>query len=120
MAKFSKIPLHVLLFTVEEPCELGCNGLSYCSNFNRPTELFRSCTPESDEAAREDVTLWQSQGFINVFGFQLPFRNITQCNPSVWRAFACILQIKPCQTNTQAIKICRLVLICIFSRSSCK
>ena len=51
---------YCLQFSVEEPCQLGCSGLSYCTNFNnRPTEHFRSCTQEADLAARSDFLDWQ-------------------------------------------------------------
>lgn len=47
-------------FLVDEPCELTCEGLSFCTNFNnRPTELFRSCNIQADNAAQEDVALWK-------------------------------------------------------------
>lgn len=53
------IEFYVSFFTVDEPCELGCDGLSFCTNFNnRPTELFRSCTVQADHAAQADVAMW--------------------------------------------------------------
>nr|CAI5868539.1 unnamed protein product [Callosobruchus analis] len=81
---------------VDEPCELGCDGLSFCTNFNnRPTELFRSCTSQADEAARNDVALWQTQN------------NIT--------LVACTLQIKPCSRTSHANQICRDVCLQILT-----
>lgn len=57
-------------FLVDEPCELGCDGLSFCTNFNnKPTELFRSCNTQADEAARNDVALWQTQNNISLGKF---------------------------------------------------
>lgn len=51
-----------LFFAVDEPCELGCDGLSFCTNFNnRPTELFRSCNANADRAAQADVDLWRER-----------------------------------------------------------
>lgn len=56
--------IYFLIFLVEEPCELGCDGLSYCTNFNnRPTELFRACNTHADVAAHYDVAYWQTQGY---------------------------------------------------------
>lgn len=50
-----------LLCAVDEPCQLGCSGLSYCTNFNhRPTELFQSCTREADYAAEKAFKMWES------------------------------------------------------------
>ncbi|XP_039290122.1 reversion-inducing cysteine-rich protein with Kazal motifs isoform X1 [Nilaparvata lugens] len=93
---------------VEEPCELGCEGLSYCTNFNnRPTELFRSCSSQADEAARYDVALWQQKGFLSLPGLNLHVRNISRCSPHMWKAVACTLQIKPCHRHSHANRICR-------------
>lgn len=93
---------------MEEPCELGCDGLSYCTNFNnRPTELFRSCSSQADDAARYDVALWQQQGFLSLPGLQLPVLNISRCSPQTWKAVACTLQIKPCHRHSHANRICR-------------
>ena len=94
--------------TVEEPCELGCDGLSYCTNFNnRPTELFRSCSTQADEAARYDVVLWTQQGYLSLPGFHIPIKNISHCSPLSWKAVACTLQIKPCHRDSHANRICR-------------
>lgn len=98
--------------TVEEPCDLGCEGLNYCTVFNnRPTELFRSCSPQTDDAAHYDVTLWRRQGTINLFDYELPLKNITKCMPHNWKAVACILQIRPCTREAHVNKICRQVFI---------
>lgn len=56
------IQIYIPIFTVDEPCELGCDGLSFCTNFNnRPTELFRSCTVQADHAAQADVAMWKEK-----------------------------------------------------------
>jgi len=103
--------------TVEEPCDLGCDGLNYCTAFNnRPTELFRSCSPQTDEAAHYDVTLWRQRGTITLFNYELPLKNITKCMPDSWKAVACILQIRPCTRQTHVNKICRQVKLCISFR----
>ncbi|XP_017768615.1 PREDICTED: reversion-inducing cysteine-rich protein with Kazal motifs [Nicrophorus vespilloides] len=101
---------------VDEPCELGCDGLSFCTNFNnRPTELFRSCTPEADDAARNDVTLWQTRHELTLPGLTLPLKNISKCSPNTWKAVACTLQIKPCSRVSHANQICRNVCLNILS-----
>ncbi|XP_050081387.1 reversion-inducing cysteine-rich protein with Kazal motifs [Anopheles maculipalpis] len=94
---------------VDEPCELGCDGLSFCSNFNnRPTELFRSCRHQSDMAARGDVQQWRQQGFIPFPGnVHLPIHNETQCSFEIWKSIACTLQIKPCTKGYHTNHICR-------------
>ncbi|XP_054265987.1 reversion-inducing cysteine-rich protein with Kazal motifs [Macrosteles quadrilineatus] len=106
--QYSEDSLHHCLDEVEEPCELGCDGLNYCSNFNnRPTELFRSCTATADDAARSDVAMWTLKGELSLPGLQIPIRNISQCSPMMWKAVACTLQIKPCHRTTHTNRICR-------------
>lgn len=103
--------------TVDEPCELGCDGLSFCTNFNnRPTELFRSCTSQADEAARNDVLQWQRQRELGLPGLTLPLLNASTCSPNVWKAVACTLQIKPCSRRAHANQICRDVCLDILSQ----
>ncbi|KAL1122056.1 hypothetical protein AAG570_003462 [Ranatra chinensis] len=93
---------------VDEPCELGCEGLSYCTTFNnRPTELFRSCDYESDSAARIDVGMWQQRGYVTLPTIQKLFiRNISNCSPIMWKTIACTLQIKPCHRQSHVNRIC--------------
>ncbi|KAL1497373.1 hypothetical protein ABEB36_008354 [Hypothenemus hampei] len=97
---------------VDEPCELGCDGLSFCTNFNnRPTELFRSCTFQADDTARNEVTLWQSQRNISMPGMlSLPLKSDKKCW-NIWKAVACTLQIKPCSRQSHANQICRDVCL---------
>lgn len=102
---------------VDEPCELGCDGLSFCTNFNnRPTELFRSCNSQADEAARNDVTMWQFENKLTLPGLTLPLKNISTCSPKVWKAVACTLQIKPCSRHSHANQICRNVCLDILNK----
>ncbi|XP_055594196.1 reversion-inducing cysteine-rich protein with Kazal motifs [Uranotaenia lowii] len=93
---------------VDEPCELGCDGLSFCSNYNnRPTELFRSCRSQSDIAAQNDVELWRQQNFVKLPGVYMAIRNISECSLDTWKSIACLLQIKPCTKNFHTNRICR-------------
>ncbi|KAJ3624085.1 hypothetical protein MTP99_017736 [Tenebrio molitor] len=102
---------------VDEPCELGCDGLSFCTNFNnRPTELFRACNSQADEAARNDVAVWQFQNKLTLPGLILPLKNISQCSPNVWKTVACTLQIKPCSRHSHANQICRDVCLDVLSQ----
>lgn len=90
--------------------------MSYCTNFNnRPTELFRSCTLQADEAARSDVAFWQKEGYLTLPGFHLSIHNISRCSPSTWKAVACTLQIKPCSRHTHANQICRDICLDILN-----
>ncbi|WAQ94024.1 RECK-like protein [Mya arenaria] len=93
---------------VEEPCQLGCSGLNFCTNLNnRPTEHFRSCNSDADEAARKDIQMWQ-EGQISLPNFDVPVKDIRTCEPEMWKAIACTYQIKPCFRKPVALEICRL------------
>uniref|UniRef100_A0A1B0D106 Reversion-inducing cysteine-rich protein with Kazal motifs n=1 Tax=Phlebotomus papatasi TaxID=29031 RepID=A0A1B0D106_PHLPP len=108
LSQINELQLRQCLDDVDEPCELGCDSLSFCSNFNgRPTELFRSCTNQADIAAHSDLFIWQEKGYIPLPGFNLPIRNVSKCSPEAWHAVACTLQIKPCTTTTHGNQICR-------------
>ncbi|KAK5641309.1 hypothetical protein RI129_009856 [Pyrocoelia pectoralis] len=116
LSQISEEPLRNCIDEVEEPCELGCDGLSFCTNFNnRPTELFRSCTPQADEAARNDVTIWNSQNDLSLPGLNLPLKNISECSPNTWKTVACTLHIKPCSRHSHANQICRDICLEIIS-----
>ncbi|XP_063243675.1 reversion-inducing cysteine-rich protein with Kazal motifs isoform X2 [Bacillus rossius redtenbacheri] len=107
-ARISEDALRHCIDEVDEPCELGCDGLSYCTNFNnRPTELFRSCGQAADEAARLDVALWRQEGRLQLPQLQLPLLNISACSPGLWKAVACALQLKPCDRYTHVDRVCR-------------
>ncbi|XP_054733430.1 reversion-inducing cysteine-rich protein with Kazal motifs [Anastrepha obliqua] len=104
----NELELRQCVDEVDEPCELGCDGLSFCTNFNnRPTELFRSCNAVADVAARSDLKMWQQNGSVSLDGFELPIKNMTRCAPEQWKAIACALQIKPCTRSRHYNHICR-------------
>lgn len=104
----NELELRQCIDEVDEPCELGCDGLSFCTNFNnRPTELFRSCHSHADMAARSDVAMWTLRGFVSLPGNNLPIKNISKCSPEKWRAIACTLQIKPCTRVKHYNHVCR-------------
>ncbi|XP_049826537.1 reversion-inducing cysteine-rich protein with Kazal motifs isoform X2 [Aethina tumida] len=108
LSQISEENLRNCIDEMEEPCELGCDGLSFCTNFNnRPTELFRSCKSEADEAARSDVTLWQNDNNLTLPGLVLPLKTNSKCSQEMWKSVACTLQIKPCSRNTHGNQICR-------------
>lgn len=104
----NELKLRQCIDEVDEPCELGCDGLSFCTNFNnRPTELFRSCNADADLAARSDLKMWQQNGSVILDGLELPIKNMTRCAPEQWKAIACALQIKPCTRDRHYNHICR-------------
>jgi len=110
--------LNLCLEDVEERCQLGCSGLSFCTNFNhRPTELFRSCNLQADQEARSAINLWK-RGMISMpapISHDIPVKNITTCQPRKWQAIACTLQIKPCHSKRRANWICKSDCIDILS-----
>ncbi|KAG0424940.1 hypothetical protein HPB47_027865 [Ixodes persulcatus] len=117
-----KNDIHAFAFTihnkclVDEPCELGCDDLSYCTHFNRrPAELFHSCNARSDKTAEADVRLW-SQGLIRLPVMDIPVRNVSTCPPEAWKAVACTLQLKPCHRHDHASAICKDDCVDILNR----
>lgn len=99
---------HSRKFSVDEPCELGCDGLSFCTNFNnRPTELFRSCNANADSAARSVAEIWKDTQSLSLPGLNLPIKDISKCEPESWKAITCILQVKPCSRAKHTTQICR-------------
>lgn len=87
---------------------MGCDGLSFCTNFNnRPTELFRSCTSQADEEARNVVELWQNDKELNLQDVVLSLKNISKCSPNLWKAVACTIHIKPCSRHSHGSQICK-------------
>ncbi|XP_029445745.1 reversion-inducing cysteine-rich protein with Kazal motifs isoform X1 [Rhinatrema bivittatum] len=95
------------LADVREPCQLGCKNLTYCTNFNnRPTELFRSCNAQSDQGAMNDMKLWE-KGSIKMPFMNIPVLDIKKCQPELWKAIACSLQIKPCHSKSRGSIICK-------------
>uniref|UniRef100_A0A4W3JZY4 Reversion-inducing cysteine-rich protein with Kazal motifs n=1 Tax=Callorhinchus milii TaxID=7868 RepID=A0A4W3JZY4_CALMI len=99
--------MFMCLADVREPCQLGCQSLKYCTNFNnRPTELFRSCNAQSDQGAKNDMKLWE-KGTIKMPFMNIPVQNIKTCQPEMWKAVACSLQIKPCHSKSGGSVICK-------------
>ncbi|XP_012935696.1 reversion-inducing cysteine-rich protein with Kazal motifs [Aplysia californica] len=109
--------MHSCLTDVDQPCKLGCSGLKFCSNFNhRPTELFRSCSPEADSAARRTYMTWLN-GEISLPHITIPVKDISQCVPEMWKAIACALEIKPCSSELSLFSLCKED--CLFILTKC-
>ncbi|XP_019630428.1 PREDICTED: reversion-inducing cysteine-rich protein with Kazal motifs-like isoform X2 [Branchiostoma belcheri] len=101
---------------VQEPCQLGCSELNFCTNFNnRPTELFRSCASRSDEDAEQYMSDWQG-GVISMPVMTIPVRDVQECEPDMWKAIACTLQIKPCHSQSHGNRICKADCVNILTR----
>ncbi|XP_031570773.1 reversion-inducing cysteine-rich protein with Kazal motifs-like isoform X2 [Actinia tenebrosa] len=103
----SEVNLMNCLADVTKPCQLGCTGLNFCTNFNnRHTELFRSCDAKADSYAKSHMQHW-SKGIINVPGMPILVQDIKKCLPDTWKAIACLLQIKPCSIKSHRSTICK-------------
>ncbi|XP_014472155.1 PREDICTED: reversion-inducing cysteine-rich protein with Kazal motifs [Dinoponera quadriceps] len=90
----------------DDPCEMGCSGLSYCAQFNdRPTTLFRTCTAAADEAAKWEVDHWSRGEAIR--GFSVPVHAAASCPTETLRAAACFLQLRPCENRLHETRLCR-------------
>ncbi|XP_076460929.1 reversion-inducing cysteine-rich protein with Kazal motifs-like [Babylonia areolata] len=101
--------MHKCLKDVEEPCQPGCSGLSFCSTFNdRPAELFRTCTRDADQAAEKAFKEWE-KGLIRISLPQMtiPVKDVRRCEPDKWKAIACALQIKPCLKQPSLLSLCK-------------
>lgn len=73
------------LADVTKPCQLGCSGLNFCTNFNnRHTELFRSCDANSDTFAKSHMQQWHG-GVIKVPGIPIVVQDIKKCLPETWK-----------------------------------
>lgn len=99
--------MHQCLMDVDEPCQLGCNGLTFCTNFNnRPTELFRSCNRNSDQLAEKTLEMWEN-GWISLPQMNIPVLDVRTCEPERWKAIACAFHIKPCLKQTMLLPLCK-------------
>lgn len=102
---------------VDHPAELGCDGLSFCTNFNnRPTELFRNCNPIADLAAKNELESWKQLKSLSIGGFNFPILNVTHCMLHYWHAITCILHLKPTTRSAHLSQICHDDCIDILSR----
>lgn len=91
---------------IDFPVEIGCDGLSFCTNFNnRPTELFRNCNPIADNAARNEYNLWKDQNTLKIFDFNFPVIYMNNCLP-ILHTISCILELKPTTRSLHLNQIC--------------
>ncbi|EDV26254.1 uncharacterized protein TRIADDRAFT_54057 [Trichoplax adhaerens] len=93
--------LNTCLLDVVRPCQLGCRNLTFCSNFNRPLTYFRNCDSSSDSYAQRvynniKSTLASAASI-----------DVETCYPNIWKAMACILQLRPCHTRFHGAYICK-------------
>ncbi|XP_068200840.1 LOW QUALITY PROTEIN: reversion-inducing cysteine-rich protein with Kazal motifs [Palaemon carinicauda] len=101
--------LFACLWEADAPCQQGCSGLSFCTNFNhRPNELFRSCNARADAAAEEDLNLWQESRTLTLPGLaaSVPLRSVSECQLELWKAVACSLHLRPCHATSLTNAIC--------------
>lgn len=102
----NEIDLKQCIEEIDYPVEVGCNGLSFCRNFNnRPTELFRNCNPIADLAARNEYEQWMLRKTLKVFDFNLPIIQSKTCIPLL-QTVSCILHLKPTTRFMHYNQIC--------------
>lgn len=103
----SEIELKRCLDEVDFPAELGCDGLSFCSNFNnRPKQLFRNCNAAADLAAHQEFKFWRQNSVFNLKGINIPIQNISTCLPDIWHTIACIVHLQPTTEDQHINSIC--------------
>ncbi|XP_075259702.1 reversion-inducing cysteine-rich protein with Kazal motifs-like isoform X2 [Convolutriloba macropyga] len=123
-------------------CRPGCSRMNFCSSFNnQPESTFRRCTDEADQAASSLYKIWSRNNKImfahleeeegssgksdkNKGGFdsdgagmgvEIALKDISNCEPLVFKAAACALTIKPC-SRTHTSKLCRSDCIRLLSK----
>ncbi|KAF7997589.1 hypothetical protein HCN44_006160 [Aphidius gifuensis] len=90
----------------DDPCEIGCSGLSYCGKFNdRSTTLFRTCSANADSIAKWESEKWLQGGLISGFGTSI--RVHPSCPTEILQAVACFFQIRPCESTIHESRLCR-------------
>jgi reversion-inducing cysteine-rich kazal motif protein len=112
---FSEISLSQCIEEIDTPVELGCEGLTFCSNFNdRPRELFRSCSRFSDEAAKGEYAQWMKKSLLKLFGQDILINHAESCL-ALLHTFACTLHLKPTTRALHYSQICQEDCIDIIS-----
>jgi len=53
-----------------------------------------------------DMKLWE-KGSIKMPFINIPVLDIKKCQPEMWKAIACSLQIKPCHSKSRGSIICK-------------
>jgi reversion-inducing cysteine-rich kazal motif protein len=106
LGNYTEISLSQCIEEIESPVELGCDGLSFCSNFNHhPRELFRSCNRFSDTAAKNEYDQWVKKSSLMLFGQEILINHSDSCL-SLLHTFACSLHLKPSTRSHHYSQIC--------------
>ncbi|XP_065839543.1 reversion-inducing cysteine-rich protein with Kazal motifs-like [Oscarella lobularis] len=92
---------------VSQSCQLGCTDLNFCRNFNnhRLFRSFRACSPSADMLARIELSNWETEQKIIYPLATIPV-DVKNCHYEMWKAIACVFQLKPCHANYQSLGIC--------------
>ncbi|XP_066921214.1 reversion-inducing cysteine-rich protein with Kazal motifs-like [Clytia hemisphaerica] len=103
-----EVALSNCMTDVFEPCEIGVKEpMTFCTNLNEhPMSLFRRGDQSGDLTARKLHKFW-SDGVVKVFGYKLVFKDISTCQPEMFKAMACLLATKPCDHRHSQIQVCR-------------
>ncbi|XP_033230476.1 reversion-inducing cysteine-rich protein with Kazal motifs isoform X2 [Belonocnema kinseyi] len=97
--------MRICLQDSDSSCKFGCNGLSFCSAFNKKfLNSFRSCSITADEAASREFDYWSGGGIL--YGLGVSLRAASSCPIKILRILACILHLQPCNSQTHETRIC--------------
>lgn len=106
LSNFTEISLSQCIEEIESPVELGCEGLTFCTNFNhRSRELFRSCNKFSDIAAKNEFSQWTKKSSLKLFGEEILINHSENCL-GLLQTFACTLHLKPSTKSLHYNQIC--------------
>lgn len=105
LVNFDEISLNQCIEEIESPVELGCEGLSFCSNFNSRLQLFRNCNKFADISAKNEYKHWIETSSLKLFGLDFPIVNSKNCL-SLLEVLSCVLHLKPSTRSLHYNQIC--------------
>lgn len=108
-------PLRLCLADADNVCSFGCKStLKFCHYFNNlngrrgTVNFYRKCNIEADQAARHTYQSWMQREVLHYSRrLGLHFRNLTNCQPEMWKLLACTLHLRPCLPERHQTEICR-------------
>ncbi len=88
----------------------AAEGAASLVTSNQHFAYYRDCSVEADQAAASTYRRWLSQDVLHYsHRLALPFRNLSSCQPNLWRLLACSLHLKPCRPDRPlaSTEVCR-------------
>ncbi|KAF6024232.1 RECK [Bugula neritina] len=114
----NELSMMTCLQDVKAPCKVGCKQLDFCSNFNNRFDIsFRSCNKEADVASRREYSSWLRNKRIQLPStMTVPIKDIRTCEPAMWKAISCALNVKPCNAQGSHGRICKADCISVLDK----